>query len=34
MRYRQNGKTLALASIFRDLENLKGEVAIERDNVE
>src|SRR6516165_3643080 len=29
VRYRQNGKTLALASIFRDLENLKEEVAME-----
>ena len=30
VRYRQNGKTLALASIFRDLENLKEEVAMEQ----
>jgi hypothetical protein len=30
VRYRHNGKLLAVASIFRDLENLKEEVAMER----
>jgi apoptosis-inducing factor 3 len=30
VRYRRNGKVLAVASIFRDLENLKEEVAMER----
>jgi apoptosis-inducing factor 3 len=30
VRYRRNGKVLAVASIFRDLENLKEEAAMER----
>jgi hypothetical protein len=30
VRYRRNGKVLAAASIFRDIENLKEEVAMER----
>ncbi len=30
VRYRRNGKVLAVASIFRDLENLKAEAAMER----
>ena len=29
-RYRRNGKLLAVASIYRDLDNLKEEVALER----
>jgi NADPH-dependent 2,4-dienoyl-CoA reductase/sulfur reductase-like enzyme/nitrite reductase/ring-hydroxylating ferredoxin subunit len=31
-RYRRNGRVLAVASIFRDVENLKEEVAMERSN--
>jgi NADPH-dependent 2,4-dienoyl-CoA reductase/sulfur reductase-like enzyme len=30
LRYRRNGKTLAAASIFRDVESLKEELAMER----
>jgi len=30
VRYRRNGRVLAAASIFRDIENLKEEVAMER----
>lgn len=30
LRFRQNGRTLAVASIFRDVENLQAEVAMER----
>ena len=30
LRYRRNGKTLAVASIFRDRENLEAEIAMER----
>jgi hypothetical protein len=30
VRYRRQGKVLAVASIFRDLENLKAEAAMER----
>jgi NADPH-dependent 2,4-dienoyl-CoA reductase/sulfur reductase-like enzyme/nitrite reductase/ring-hydroxylating ferredoxin subunit len=30
VRYRRNGRVLAIASIYRDLENLKAEVAMER----
>jgi NADPH-dependent 2,4-dienoyl-CoA reductase/sulfur reductase-like enzyme/nitrite reductase/ring-hydroxylating ferredoxin subunit len=30
VRYRRNGKLLAVASIYRDLDNLKDEVALER----
>jgi NADPH-dependent 2,4-dienoyl-CoA reductase/sulfur reductase-like enzyme/nitrite reductase/ring-hydroxylating ferredoxin subunit len=30
VRYRRNGKMLAVASIYRDLENLKAELAMER----
>jgi len=30
VRYRRNGKVLAVASIFRDLDNLKAEAAMER----
>jgi NADPH-dependent 2,4-dienoyl-CoA reductase/sulfur reductase-like enzyme/nitrite reductase/ring-hydroxylating ferredoxin subunit len=29
LRYKQNGRVLAVASVFRDLENLKAELAIE-----
>jgi hypothetical protein len=28
VRYRRNGKVLAVASIFRDIDNLKAEAAI------
>jgi NADPH-dependent 2,4-dienoyl-CoA reductase/sulfur reductase-like enzyme/nitrite reductase/ring-hydroxylating ferredoxin subunit len=31
VRYKQRGRTLAVASIFRDVANLKAEVAMERD---
>jgi apoptosis-inducing factor 3 len=31
VRYRRNGKVLAVASIFRDVESLKQEAAMERD---
>ncbi len=31
VRYKRNGRTLAVASIFRDVENLKAEVAMEAD---
>jgi NADPH-dependent 2,4-dienoyl-CoA reductase/sulfur reductase-like enzyme len=31
LRFKQKGRTLAVASIFRDLENLQAEVAIERE---
>jgi hypothetical protein len=30
LRYRRAGKTLAVASIFRDKENLEAEIAMER----
>jgi apoptosis-inducing factor 3 len=30
VRYRRNGRTLAVASIFRDIDNLKAELAMER----
>jgi hypothetical protein len=30
LRYRRNGRVLAVASIFRDLENLGAELAMER----
>jgi hypothetical protein len=30
VRYRRNGKVLAVASIFRDLDNLKAEVSMEQ----
>jgi len=30
LRFRLNGRTLAVASIFRDLQNLEAEVAMER----
>ena len=30
LRFKQNGRTLAVASIFRDIENLQAEVAMER----
>ncbi|MBV8512585.1 MAG: hypothetical protein JO289_20690, partial [Xanthobacteraceae bacterium] len=30
VRYRRNGKLLAVASIYRDLDNLKEELAMER----
>ena len=32
VRYRRNGRALAIASIYRDVENLKCEVAMEREN--
>jgi NADPH-dependent 2,4-dienoyl-CoA reductase/sulfur reductase-like enzyme len=31
LRYKRNGRVLAIASIHRDIENLKAEVAMERD---
>ena len=31
LRYKRNGRVLAIASIYRDVENLKAEVAMERD---
>jgi apoptosis-inducing factor 3 len=31
LRYRRNGRVLAVASIYRDVESLKAEVAMERD---
>jgi NADPH-dependent 2,4-dienoyl-CoA reductase/sulfur reductase-like enzyme/nitrite reductase/ring-hydroxylating ferredoxin subunit len=31
LRYKRNGRMLAIASIYRDVENLKAEVAMERD---
>ena len=31
LRFKRNGRTLAVASIFRDVENLQAEVAMERD---
>ena len=31
LRFKRNGRVLAIASIFRDVESLKAEVAIERD---
>jgi hypothetical protein len=31
LRYKRNGRVLAVASIYRDVENLKAEVAMERD---
>jgi apoptosis-inducing factor 3 len=31
VRFKQKGRTLAVASIFRDIENLQAEVAMERD---
>jgi apoptosis-inducing factor 3 len=33
LRYRRNGRLLAVASIFRDVDNLKAEVAMEREVV-
>ena len=30
LRFKRNGRVLAVASIFRDLENLEAEVAMER----
>ena len=30
VRYRRNGRVLAIASIYRDLESLKAEVAMEQ----
>jgi hypothetical protein len=30
LQYRRNGKVLAVASIFRDIESLKAELAMER----
>ncbi len=30
LRYKQNGRVLAVASIFRDLDNLKAELAMEQ----
>jgi apoptosis-inducing factor 3 len=30
LRYRRNGRVLAVASIFRDLENLQAELTMER----
>jgi hypothetical protein len=30
VRYKRNGRVLAVASIFRDVENLKAELAMER----
>jgi hypothetical protein len=30
LRYRRNGKILAVASIYRDRENLEAEIAMER----
>jgi hypothetical protein len=34
VRYRRDGRLLAVASIFRDLENLKCELALERQELE
>jgi len=34
LRYKQKGRTLAVASIFRDVANLQAEVAMERTKVE
>jgi hypothetical protein len=31
LRYKRNGRVLAVASIYRDVESLKAEVAMERD---
>jgi hypothetical protein len=31
VRYRRDGRVLAVASIYRDLENLKAELAMERE---
>jgi apoptosis-inducing factor 3 len=31
LRFKRNGRTLAVASIFRDVENLEAEVTMERD---
>ena len=31
LRYRRNGRTLAVASIYRDMENLASEVAMEQE---
>ena len=31
LRYKQGGRVLAVASIFRDVESLKAELAMERD---
>jgi apoptosis-inducing factor 3 len=31
VRYKRNGRVLAVASIFRDIESLKAEVTMERD---
>ena len=30
LRYKRNGRVLAVASIFRDIENLQAELAMER----
>ena len=30
LRFKRNGRVLAMASIFRDLESLQGELAMER----
>ena len=32
LRYKRNGRVLAVASIYRDVESLEAEVAMERDN--
>jgi hypothetical protein len=31
LRFRRDGRTLAVASIFRDIESLRGEAAMERE---
>jgi hypothetical protein len=31
LRYKRNGRVLAVASIYRDVESLEAEVAMERD---
>jgi hypothetical protein len=31
LRYKRNGRVLAVASIYRDVESLKAEVAMERE---
>jgi hypothetical protein len=31
LRYRRGGRTLAVASIYRDVDSLKAEVAMERE---
>ena len=34
VRYKKNGRVLAVASIFRDLESLQAEVEMERDAID